>query len=71
MEFRFRLGERVKHVAHTRDHRGWIGTVCAREFYEDFDGHGQCFYVRWVKPEGEVVEPKQRLPSAELERGDA
>lgn len=67
MEFRFRIGQRVVHALHhARDHKGWLGVVCGREFYEDQDGRGQWYYVRWIEPDGKVGGDKLRMPDMEL-----
>lgn len=64
--FRFELQARVVHITHTRDHAGWVGLITGREYYEDFDGHGHWYYVRWIEPDGKVSADKQRMPECEL-----
>jgi len=70
MEWAFSIGTMVVSSMHTSDHRGWVGFVCAREFYEDFGGGGRYYYVRWMRPEGELNDEKMRLHERELSRSD-
>lgn len=69
--FKFSVGSLVLHILHNRDHEGWQGIVTGREFYQDQDGSGLWYYVRWIKPEGEVSADKHRMPECELREAGA
>lgn len=64
--FRFDVGTTVLYKTHSRDHAGWLGIVTGREFYEDQDGSGNWYYIRWIDPDGKVNGDKMRLAEDEL-----
>lgn len=66
--FAFAVGSTVVYITHTRDHRGWVGYITGREFYEDQDGAGNWYYIRWIEPDGKVSADKHRIAEAELKQ---
>ena len=65
-EFQHKIGQRVHHACHTRETAGWVGIIEARELYETFDGAGRWYYVRWIRPLGDVSEQTVRLHESQL-----
>lgn len=65
-KFLYEIAQLVVHATHTRHHHGWIGYVAGRELYQDQDGGGNWYYIRWMEPDGKVCSEKMRMCEAEL-----
>lgn len=64
---KFRVGDRVVHMCHTKDHAGWCGYVVATETYTDGNGTRRWCYVRWIDPHGKVASEPDKFSADELE----
>lgn len=47
-------------------HDAWRGYIIAREIYQAQSGPSEFVYVRWIKPDGELVSEPDRLHISEV-----
>lgn len=52
--FSVKIGDRVIHAMHEREHAGHVGMVTERRFQETDGGIERWVVVRWMTPEGRV-----------------
>lgn len=62
----FHIGESVVLARRVKMHDAWRGYIIAREIYQAQSGPSEFVYVRWIKPDGELVSEPDRLHISEV-----
>lgn len=66
--FKFAPGDRVARLPARENDDRWTGYVCAREYYETNEGGKHWYYVRWIKPCGEVQSEPLKMEWWEIQK---
>lgn len=67
MDFKFSLGQRVRHILYDASHDTYIGIVIERQWIETPGQACARYYIRFIDPKGNIDASPTLLAETELE----